>query len=250
MKFLIQKIDGSVRHDFTFTLLESIRYNNWYAGNIIMKYVFFNTHENQERFIFKPIHKNYIPIGSVQFVSAFLFQFYGKIPKPINVPEELYGYAGRSIFNGTQFDLEKIKGSFYIKNNDKIKGFSDAIVLDNNHIYKIPAGNYQISELIAIDSEWRVFVFQNEMVGLQHYSGDFTRFPDINKINGMIKNYKNAPVAYTLDVGINKTTFVIECHDFFSCGLYGFSNHKILPYMYQRWFSYYTKGIEYKKIHK
>jgi hypothetical protein len=34
-------------------------------------------------------------------------------------------------------------------------------------------------------------------------------------------------------VGINNTgTFVIECHDFFSCGLYGFAENRFLPYMF------------------
>ena len=56
----------------------------------------------------------------------------------------------------------------------------------------------------------------------------------------MIDRYESigdAPIAYTLDVGINdKGTFVIEVHDFFSCGLYGFADVGILPSMLNRWF--------------
>ena len=50
----------------------------------------------------------------------------------------------------------------------------------------------------------------------------------------MIKNYTTSPKAYTLDIGVNKKdgTFVIEVHNFFSCGLYGFSDHKLLPLMF------------------
>ena len=33
MKFLIQKINGEIRHDFTFALLESIRFKNWLSRN-------------------------------------------------------------------------------------------------------------------------------------------------------------------------------------------------------------------------
>ena len=99
-------------------------------------------------------------------------------------------------------------------------------------------GNYQISELIDIDSEWRCFVYNNELVGLQNYIGDFTLFPSIDAIKHMIKEYISSPVAYTLDVGVNKdNTFVIEVHDFFSCGLYGFFNHKVLPFMFRDWFN-------------
>jgi len=82
------------------------------------------------------------------------------------------------------------------------------------------------------------------LVGLQNYTGDFTMFPNVNKINEMIQTYKSSPVAYTLDIGINdKDTFVIEVHDFFSCGLYGFSNHKILPFMFSKWFNNHIKLV-------
>jgi len=54
----------------------------------------------------------------------------------------------------------------------------------------------------------------------------------------MINSYITQPIAYTLDVGVvNDKTYIIEVHDFFSCGLYGFSNHQILPFMFSRWFN-------------
>lgn len=60
----------------------------------------------------------------------------------------------------------------------------------------------------------------------------------------MIKQYITAPIAYTLDVGISDgKTVVIEVHDFFSCGFYGFSDHTIIPFMFSRWFIEY---INYK----
>ena len=73
-------------------------------------------------------------------------------------------------------------------------------------------------------------------------TGDFTIFPNIDKINKMI--FKSAPVAYTLDVAIcDGATVVIEVHDFFSCGLYGFSDLKILPYMFSQWYYEYIRKI-------
>jgi hypothetical protein len=243
MKFLLQKIDGEIRHDFVFTLLEAIRFRNWFNKPEKIIYGFYNTTGNQTEFKFKEIHRKYIPIGSVEFVTSFIYQFYGRIPKPINVPKELFGYAGRDIINGSKMDLFSLTGKFFLKSNDKIKGFSD--ISNINNVSQIPAGNYQISEYIIIDSEWRAFIYQNKLVGLQNYSGEFTKFPSVNKINAMIKHYKSAPIAYTLDVGVNDNgTFVIEVHDFFSCGLYGFSNYAILPNMYYRWFNEYTRNLK------
>jgi hypothetical protein len=244
MRFLIQKCKGKIVHDFSFTLLESIRYLRWSAnGNdldITVKYLDFIDAENENRnWWFKPFHQHYIPVGSVEFVTAWFKRFHDHKPLPINVPEELWGFANRTIWNGDENGYKKGYGRLFVKSNDHIKGFKLSIKED----YELPKGNYQFSEEIDIESEWRGFVYQNKLVGLQNYSGDFTMFPDVSHINFMISQYKSAPVAYTLDVGVfDDKTFVIECHDFFSCGLYGFADHRILPFMHSRWHYEYLKN--------
>lgn len=219
MKFLIQTINGNVKHDFSFTLLESIEYQNWLRDDKPFE-VFFTDDLTTP---------NYIPIGSVEFVCKYLFDYYGLIPKPKNIPVELIDkkWTGRTIINGTEKD---IIGEKFVKSNDRIKSFAEICKT-------APKGNYQISDLINIESEWRAFIYKGELVGLQNYSGEFDIFPNVDKIKDMINVYKSQPIAFTLDVAIsNNDTVVIEVHDFFSCGLYGFSDHKILPFMFSRWF--------------
>lgn len=240
MKFLIQKINGKIRHDFSFTFLESIRYYNWLNEGInhdIITIKYYDTID--ENFYFKDFHKDYTPIGSVEFVTAHLKHFFNKTPKPLNVPKELFVFANRKIWNGNHMDIENLDHPIFAKSSDEIKKFTNII----NSSDELPAGNYQFSELIKIDSEWRCFVYENKLVGLQNYSGDFTIFPDVLTINLMINHYKStAPIAYTLDVGVNNdideedesNTFVIEVHQYFSIGLYGFAEHKILPYMFYK----------------
>lgn len=252
MKFLIQKIDGEVRHDFAFTLLESIRYQKWLNPDEKITVKYLNTTEDMVGWalifrLFKGVHSKYIPIGSVEFVTAFFFRFYNFLPKPVNVPEELFPYTNRAIFNGDQDAIEIHKDlKLFIKSNDRIKKKPE-IYLPENYPWSLPMGRYQYSEFIQIDSEWRAFVFKGELVGLQNYSGDFTMFPNPHAIKRMIYAYKDAPVAYTLDIGVQVnngneyTTFVIEVHDFFSCGLYGFADHKILPQMNSQWFHQYLQ---------
>jgi hypothetical protein len=262
MKFLIQKINGKIVHDFSFTLLQSIEFQRWLTQNkdgekIIVKY--FDTVPDAIEFKFKQIHNKYVPVGSVEFVSAFLQHFYGKTPKPRNVPEELwnhpsyhssYDFAKRHIFNGTEKDF---KGRMFIKSNEKIKGTCG--IFNEKEPINLPAGEYQFSDVLTvIESEWRAFVYDGKLVGLQNYAGDFTKFPNVTIIKEMIKAYKSAPIAYTLDVGIGEDkyddkygmylyseTFVIEVHDFFSCGLYGFADLSIYPYMLHRWFYQYLQ---------
>jgi len=239
MKFLIQKIEGEIKHDFSFTLLESIRYQNWLHND--KNYIKFKIIEYLGDYCFKKYMQDYIPIGSVEFVSAFTQYFYEKTPKPINVPEELFHSTHRNIMNGTEQDIKTLKGKWFIKSNDKIKEFSEIIDVDENTI--IPKGNYQMSQYLDIQSEWRAFIYKGKLVGLQNYSGDFTKFPNVAVIKGMIVKYKNAPIAYTLDVGVTDfSTFVIECHLMMSVGLYGFSDHTILPNMFQRCFNEFIKN--------
>ena len=244
MKFLIQKINNQIRHDFSFTIHESARFQNWLHREKHISFRYQNTIADDkdviEPFEFKKYHRNYIPIGSVEFVIQFLEHFHGLTPTPLNVPSSLFFFAGRGIFNGTEKDVNIPCDRTFVKSNDKIKGFQTVLrgIVEDE---KVPPGNYQISDAININSEWRVFVYKDKMVGLQHYVGEFTLFPDVKEIKRMIEVFKDSPIAYTLDVGVSDVgTFVIEVHDFFSCGLYGFSNHAILPQMFGRWFTQYV----------
>jgi hypothetical protein len=126
MKFLIQTVNGKVVHDFAFTLLESLRYKKWLGVECKVKYLnYIEVTEPDDIYPiqFKPIHKDYVPIGSVEFVSEFLGYFYGITPKPINVPEELFPFAHRRIWNGDDREVRCLQdGKYFIKSNDKIKG--------------------------------------------------------------------------------------------------------------------------------
>jgi hypothetical protein len=229
MKFLIQTINGKVKHDFSFTLLESIEFQNWLRNDKSFEVCFTD----------EPTIPNYIPIGSVEFVSKYITDYYGITPKPKNIPLELMGknWTGRTVINGTEKD---IIGEKFVKSNDKIKSFTEICKT-------APEGNYQISDLIDIKSEWRAFVYEGKLVGLQNYSGEFDVFPNTDKIKAMINAYKTQPIAFTLDVAIsNNDTVIIEVHDFFSCGLYGFSEHKILPFMFSKWFYSFVGGQKIK----
>jgi len=220
MKFLIQKINGEIVHDFSFTLLNAIKYNSWlHREHDIVKY--FDCVPEQMAFQFKDMHRTYVPVGSVEFVSGFLVHFYGIRPKPLNIPDELldYKFTKRFVFNGVETELV---GKKFVKSNDKIKNVCGIF---NENEYALPKGNYQISDVINIDSEWRVFVYQGKMIGLQNYCGEFMKFPDVDAIRKMVDEYKSSPITYTLDVGVNdEGTFVIECHEFFSIGLYSFNS--------------------------
>lgn len=240
MNFLIQTIKGEIVHDFSFILIDAIRYSNWSISGDKHSYLLTDSINNNP--------KDYIPIGSVEFVITYLEEHFGFIPKPQNIPEELLikEFLKRKVEYLSKEKIQIGKNKMFVKSADKIKKFADIV----SHESDIPEGNCMVSELIDIVSEWRAFIYREKLVGLQNYSGDFTVFPNVPLIKKMISEYKNAPVAYTLDVGINSKdgTFIIEVHDFFSCGLYGFADLKILPNMFINWFNeYILKNMEISK---
>lgn len=249
MKFLIQTVDNKIVHDFSFELLKAIEYHAWLGNNIEYVTCELNVITDNDYFNGSEYSSGYCPIGTVEFVCAYFEKTGVEMPKPINIPPclNLFQYTNREVINldksfiETFFNGKIFDNNYFVKSNTKIKSEINKVYSKGD---KIPEDEIMISELIDIDSEYRCFVFNNELVGIQNYSGDFKIFPDISKIEEIIKSYKNySPIAYTLDVAISEgKTVIIECHDFFSCGLYGFSNPKILPYMYWRWFNEYKQS--------
>ena len=230
-KFLIQTVNGQIRHDFCFGALEALEYQNWYRPN---------SHEYAlQDTIPKEGYGDYIPIGSIQFVQEFLSVYHGRSDlRPIGIPPMLQDnrFVKRELHvlpSGTDLRPYFRGTSLFVKTLSRLKGFTG--VITENELPSVPQDeDLLVSECVDIDSEWRAFVFRGTLVGLRNYLGDFTLFPDVPFIRSCIGAYKDAPPAYTLDVGINadRGTFVIEVHNFYSCGLYGFSDYQILPQMF------------------
>lgn len=221
-KFICQKIDGEILHDFVLATKHAVDYMNWYENNNNYSILF---KENIDE-INNIDSYGVIPVGTVEFVEGFYKKFYsiGNI-KPINIPNELIKYAQRQIWYGDE--TQEIKNNTFCKSTDKVKGFAD--IIDKNT--KLEKGSYLFSELIDIESEWRCFVYKGQLLGVHNYINSLSHYPDINVIEEMIQNYKGLD-AYTLDVGVNdKGTFIIEIHDFYSCGLYGFRDYSKLLQM-------------------
>lgn len=237
MKFLVQKINGKIVHDFAFELIRSKDYYDWLDEPISVSYTDDLSFQNLSN------PEGLVPVGSVEFVSEFLRRFFPSAAsslRPLNVPEELFGFAGRTIANiYKKEDFEPLRhfDELYCKNLDTIKSQF------NRPVYNIQKSfeakyfrGFQVSEHINIVSEWRAFIFDGQILHIANYAGDCLSFPNPDTIKEMVRTYKSAPSVYTLDVAVKDSgeTVIIECHRFFSCGLYGFSDFRRLPIMFTR----------------
>lgn len=238
MKFLVQKIDKKIVYDFAFELIQAQNYYKWRGGNFEIKYANLTVPDNLKH------GEDYIPVGSVEFVTEFVEKYLpGSVDalRPLNVPECLFPFAGRLIINVIRpSDIGLFSDKVFAKSNRVLKDENNGLVNIKAHdpIYFV---GQQVSDIVFdICSEWRVFVHKNEIQHIANYSGDCTEFPNISAIKAMVEAYeKDSPIAYTLDVAVTEShkTIVIECHRFFSCGLYGFCDYAKLPIMFsQEWF--------------
>lgn len=179
--------------------------------------------------------KNDIVVGSVEATKAFWNATGIEVPNYIGFPKSLEQFYRRKIGRTTIGEIKAKDLPLFIKPLEDVKLFTGFVLekfttLQNIGMYYSDINSdtaVYTSEVIDIVSEYRCFVHKNELVGIKHYSGDFGYFPNIYTINEMIQKYKHeAPVSYTLDVGIiekipNNETVLIEINDFWAIGGYG-----------------------------
>ena len=256
MRFLIQKSGGKVLYDFVFALQQAVGYFDWRGGErLVLKAVNCEDGAGPDAGwrdfpgVSRP--DAWTPVGSVEFVSQYLRRFYpGAVEalRPLNVPDRLFRYAGRFVWNVRYYsdvDLLPFSGDdvIYRKSLDVIKHPDNGMARYRDTLKDGLVG-FQVSGTLDFVSEWRVLVFHRDVLHCANYSGDPLRFPDSDSIMAMVEAYgDDAPAAWTLDVGVtgNGDTVVVECHRFFSCGLYGFNDYLKLPAMLsQTWYQMRT----------
>lgn len=244
--------------DFGYEVIKSIEYYDWidskkrYDYELVTDFAFKSSkYRAPETVPFNFLTSESIPVGSVEFVSEFIKQCYRiKNITPINIPQELLTFANRDIRfikNSDFYKLLDLNKEYFIKSATKIKGYTDRIVPKDT---TVPDDIYMVSDIIDIDTEWRCFIKDGKLLDIRCYSGNPFIMPSIPVIENMIKSYKSCPPAYTLDVCIesNGQTSIIECHNFFSCGLYGFSDYKNYPIMLIRAFKWQVNAEQQKRM--
>lgn len=183
-------------------------------------------------------------VGCIESVERFFTRIGVTIPEPMHVPHELMKYAQRVIKYMTLGEFKKnkdIKTPIFIKSK-KLKLFPSGVInsmsYKNDLMFPHPDDTQVIvSEVIDIVSEYRCFIRKGKLVGIKNYSGDFKVFPDISYIESMISDYKNSPIAYTMDIGIISSgeVVLVECNDAWSVGTYGLDGETTARFFIDRW---------------
>ena len=232
MKVYIQQVDGKFPDDWI--------YAAWLGFNKLGAEIFF-FEDLQE----VPKSKRNIVISYVEETSNYFRNIGVMIPIPINIPYILEKYTKREINYTTMGEFKKnVKTPIFVKPKNRFKGFPSGVI-KNESSKKFVFNDVQDSEeiltssLIEMVTEYRCFVYKQELVGIQWYGGNFEIFPDIQIVKDIINDFKElAPISYTVDVAVTdkNETVLVEIQDFWSLCNYGLEAKIYAKMLRDRWF--------------
>ena len=193
---------------------------------------------------YKKAYKVALFVGSAKSMRT-IFTRLEVLPPPMDYPQPLVdkGFLGRSVWQqqtGSAVDDFRRTGQpFFIKSVDH-KVFSGILIREERQLtylesyYSVMAW---ISEPMTFTSEWRCFVHKGELVDARPYRGDFRRGPDFEVVAAMIEAFTEAPIAYTLDVGLNSAgnTCLVEVNDFWAVDSYGLEAERYTQMLIDRY---------------
>jgi hypothetical protein len=181
----------------------------------------------------QPIDEDDIMIGSVEATTRFFKELGIEVPTYLGYPEDLRMYLGRGMEECRIGDITR-DYPYFIKPSIDVKLFTGEVIESEKSMefLKVYCGDgisddtmVYVSPVIDIDSEFRCFVFEGELRGIQYYQGDFTKLPSVSTIKSMVRDWEDAPIAYTLDVGVRGfQTMLVEVNDMWAIGSYGFNS--------------------------
>lgn len=254
-------------------IMDVINHNRYsHSYELMSSMDFYKEFNDEETFSMQMIRKtpedfderfqNAIPIGTVRFIEQYLQTFKEierdnaiEVPPVLRTEEFLkrkYSIVTRDaiprtgeffIKDATQQKLFSYKGDLEFFLNDemfreKTNEFDSSLRLNPDHLY-------QVSEIVHILAEYRVYVLGREINSMCVFAGNPLIFPDadlIKKAVKLINAQPDSPRSYSLDVMVTpRGTAITEVHNFLGVGLYMVDWDEELLYAYKHGMDYVMK---------
>lgn len=164
----------------------------------------------------------------------------GITPSSIDYPPELTDLLGRRVWECAVGEITEGDYPLFLKPLHE-KELPAIVANEPNGLaaYCKMGPGYRVlcSEPVDFVSEWRVFVRYGQVAHLACYRGDRQVMPDVGIINYAIEEYKSAPAAYGLDLGVTGDgwTLLVEVNDGFALGCYGMEAVEYALFLSARW---------------
>lgn len=156
-------------------------------------------------------------------------------------PPELHHFLRRKVEVKALGELSRDSMPVFIKPFEDSKQFTGFVCYDP---FDRRLGNLEpqlpvyACEPIEFVTEYRVYVLDKKILNAARYTGPVDCVPNFATIRAMIMAYQQAPIAYSLDVGVtnDKETVLVETNDAFSLGNYGLPAALMAKMVAARWF--------------
>lgn len=196
-----------------------------------------------------PLTKETIVYGHIQAVKQALTQLGIEPPPEISIPDSLKPYAKREVWTTT---LGEVKAQdfeqkpVFIKPKNIQKLFTGFVLNSFRSLEKVHGypDDFEVlaSEVVNFKSEWRFYVLMKEIIGVGHYKGEPTWFPNPTLAQFIIEDWKEQPIAYSIDLGTlgedrySIETALVEVNDSYALGNYGIPSIVYAKMIEARWF--------------
>lgn len=209
-----------------------------------------------ENYTIKKIQRRALPLSRSTFIAGDMDAMHGAmnqlkidIPVPDDYPESLAPFLRRRIWRDILGDVEhRFFGGgeppTFVKPAARRKSFTGRVCgAAGDFMYLGGASRRQAvwcSEIVHWRSEYRVYVIDDAVVGVDHYEGSPDVMLDMATVEAALRAYREstrAPSACGIDFGVlsNGETALVEANDGYALGAYTIGAKPYTDLVCRRW---------------
>lgn len=179
-----------------------------------------------------------VPIGTVEYCRQFMKLLGLNEPPHYSYPNELVQFLHRKI---DVRDASEVPVGWFMKPY-LLKTFDGQIKPESSDV----VGKVYCGEPVKFTFEWRYYILNSKILGKSRYDDydDECNAPD-DYVCSIIKKFKNAPIGYSIDIGIMTNSYssyagpaLVEINDGWALGYYRWgdmSENDYTKLVFERW---------------
>jgi len=204
----------------------------------------------------KRIQRRQLPLSGDTFIAGDMDAMHGAmamlgiaVPVPNDYPKSLSPFMHRRIWKSTLGEAERevLEGSgtaVFVKPADRRKSFTGRVFEGMDDLYGVSGVSRRqevwCSQVVKWQSEYRVYVNQDQIVSIDCYAGNSAPPLDQVALRQALTAFQTsgeAPRAYGIDFGVLSTgeTALIEANDGYALGAYQISAEAYTNLLEARW---------------
>lgn len=209
-----------------------------------------------ELYTMKRIQRRNLPLSQEVFIAGDMDAMHGAmsqlkidIPPPNDYPKSLAPFLGRRVWKDVLGEVERrIAGEtgppVFAKPSSRRKSFTGRVfAAPSDFMYVGTASRRQevwCSQVVSWLSEYRIYVIDDDVVGIDHYDGEPNALLDMVTVKAALRAYREsgeAPSAYGIDFGVlaSGETALVEANDGYALGAYSIEAKPYTDLLVRRW---------------